>query len=694
MPTKKALLVGINYEGQPHHALRGCWKDVERMGECLVSRYGFPKESICTLVDRPGTSPDLMPTGEIIRRKLEELTRDLKWGDCIVFHFSGHGLQMPPEGEPDETGMKEAVVPVDANMITDDDFRILVDKIPDGVFFTFIADCCHSGGLIAHCEQQVGSVHTKPVSILSTLGPQQKEEEEAPNSIEIVIDEEMMMQILATMLGSTPSADQSVSLLEILAVMQTNQSVPQEVSLLDLVALYISSQQGQNMDMSDVLESMVGAEEMNATDNQRGLFVATRSLHQDKQLKKDRIQSILAKTKAYNIERLLRVNGGHRSMSMEFRGPSAGFAGQYEHQNYNRSPYDNSQPAAPSHNYGYPPPPGAHHYPNSDAPWQRPSLHHTVSAPAAYNYLHTDTSYTSSDNPFGPHPSMQRWGSDLGGTYGAGHDRHIGQNIHGDMAIYPPPWAKHAPEDRYAAPNFGNSHEGFRGSYNGNLETVQPGAWPYGGANLGQSSGRYDANLATSKYTSKRSMPVHAVTQMLSARAGHTVEPGNICANLYDLFGDKSSVTCKEIVHTVFNGLRSKGGSKREILKRISSKSIDFLSAKLHSSSLRDSNYQQQTATRDLTDATPENLSHIPKRPDRCILITACQSDETASEHRNEIHGAFTKTLLDIVDEHKGPLDNHRLVYECRQRLARKPYGQHPCLYSTPAQAHHVFICY
>lgn len=94
MPTKKALLVGINYEGQPHHALRGCWKDVERMGECLVSRYGFPKESICTLVDRPGTSPDLMPTGEIIRRKLEELTRDLKWGDCIVFHFSGHGLQV------------------------------------------------------------------------------------------------------------------------------------------------------------------------------------------------------------------------------------------------------------------------------------------------------------------------------------------------------------------------------------------------------------------------------------------------------------------------------------------------------------------------------------------------------------------------------------------------------------------------
>lgn len=31
---------------------------------------------------------------------------------------NSNSAQMPPEGEPDETGMKEAVVPVDANMIT------------------------------------------------------------------------------------------------------------------------------------------------------------------------------------------------------------------------------------------------------------------------------------------------------------------------------------------------------------------------------------------------------------------------------------------------------------------------------------------------------------------------------------------------------------------------------------------------
>lgn len=51
---------------------------------------------------------------------------------------------------------------------TDDDFRIFVDKIPDGVAFTFIADCCHSGGLIAHAEQQVGSYLTQPDPLTTT----------------------------------------------------------------------------------------------------------------------------------------------------------------------------------------------------------------------------------------------------------------------------------------------------------------------------------------------------------------------------------------------------------------------------------------------------------------------------------------------------------------------------------------------
>lgn len=58
--------------------------------------------------------------------------------------------------------------PIQSVLQTDDDFRIFVDKIPEGVAFTFIADCCHSGGLIAHAEQQVGSYLTQPDPLITT----------------------------------------------------------------------------------------------------------------------------------------------------------------------------------------------------------------------------------------------------------------------------------------------------------------------------------------------------------------------------------------------------------------------------------------------------------------------------------------------------------------------------------------------
>jgi hypothetical protein len=40
--------------------------------------------------------------------------------------------------------------------LTDDDFRGLVNQIPDGVTFTFLSDSCHSGGLIDSEKEQIG----------------------------------------------------------------------------------------------------------------------------------------------------------------------------------------------------------------------------------------------------------------------------------------------------------------------------------------------------------------------------------------------------------------------------------------------------------------------------------------------------------------------------------------------------------
>ena len=56
-------------------------------------------------------------------------------------------------------------------------------------------------------------------------------------------------------------------------------------------------------------------------------------------------------------------------------------------------------------------------------------------------------------------------------------------------------------------------------------------------------------------YAKKRAMPLHAVTRNLSERAGRRVEADNIRANLYDLFGDKPSITCKA---TILDGLTNR----------------------------------------------------------------------------------------------------------------------------------------
>ncbi|XP_038978524.1 uncharacterized protein LOC120108866 [Phoenix dactylifera] len=44
----------------------------------------------------------------------------------------------------------------DMNLITDDDFREFVDKVPEGCWITIVSDSCHNGGLIDESMEQIG----------------------------------------------------------------------------------------------------------------------------------------------------------------------------------------------------------------------------------------------------------------------------------------------------------------------------------------------------------------------------------------------------------------------------------------------------------------------------------------------------------------------------------------------------------
>jgi metacaspase-1 len=147
----KALLVGINtYPSQP---LRGCVNDVQDMANFLVSDCGFAMDDIRLLTDNRATKKGII-------QRLEWLLKGIQPADRIVFHYSGHGAQLPtrnPEGEVDN--LDEIICPYDFNWtdetsIRDKEFKEIFGRVPEGVLFTWISDSCHSGDLFRFMQEK------------------------------------------------------------------------------------------------------------------------------------------------------------------------------------------------------------------------------------------------------------------------------------------------------------------------------------------------------------------------------------------------------------------------------------------------------------------------------------------------------------------------------------------------------------
>lgn len=150
---KYAVLVGCNY---PHtqFELHGCVNDALRSQNTLIHRFGFARDNIHLLIDTDEAYPK--PTGENIRAALLAMIRGANAGDLLFFHYSGHGTLIPKHNSP---GNDECIVPCDLKLITDEDFRLIVNEVPLGATFTMISDSCHSGGLIDKEKEQTGPVH-------------------------------------------------------------------------------------------------------------------------------------------------------------------------------------------------------------------------------------------------------------------------------------------------------------------------------------------------------------------------------------------------------------------------------------------------------------------------------------------------------------------------------------------------------
>jgi hypothetical protein len=139
--AKKALLVGINRYKVPGADLRGCVNDVKNLRAVLTTHYGFSSKDIVTLTDFAAT------TGRM-RDAVTKLVTDAKRGDVLLFHYSGHGANVPDKDGDEADRRDEILCPTDLDWkdpFLDDWLRRTFDRLPAGVSLTVIMDCCHSG---------------------------------------------------------------------------------------------------------------------------------------------------------------------------------------------------------------------------------------------------------------------------------------------------------------------------------------------------------------------------------------------------------------------------------------------------------------------------------------------------------------------------------------------------------------------
>lgn len=140
---KTALLVGINDYPGSRNDLAGCVNDTANLQRVLVQDFGFDSGGVRVLTDARATRSAVMDG-------LADMVAKAGAGDLLVFHYSGHGAQVPDQDEDEASDrMDEVLCPRDFSWdgcwIRDDDLSEVFSRLPRAAHLEVILDCCHSG---------------------------------------------------------------------------------------------------------------------------------------------------------------------------------------------------------------------------------------------------------------------------------------------------------------------------------------------------------------------------------------------------------------------------------------------------------------------------------------------------------------------------------------------------------------------
>ena len=139
---RRALLIGINYLGTSSQ-LSGCINDINNVRSYLYNTRNY--NSFIVLTDVSTSKP----TKANILQAFNVLLTNVKAGDELWFHYSGHGSLLRDTNRDEESGFDSCICPLDyqkSGLISDDVIRqMLAQRVPAGVKLYVVLDACHSG---------------------------------------------------------------------------------------------------------------------------------------------------------------------------------------------------------------------------------------------------------------------------------------------------------------------------------------------------------------------------------------------------------------------------------------------------------------------------------------------------------------------------------------------------------------------
>jgi len=165
--NKNALLIGCNYNNSAYQ-LNGCINDVNNI-KSMIKNVGFNNINILT------DDTETKPNKSNILTELTKLLSNSNNNDLLFFSYSGHGSQLVDRNGDETDGRDEVMVPLDFNVITDDELKTVIQTyLKPNVTLFALFDCCNSGTVLDLKYQYLDSLnydnYTENDNAIDTLG--------------------------------------------------------------------------------------------------------------------------------------------------------------------------------------------------------------------------------------------------------------------------------------------------------------------------------------------------------------------------------------------------------------------------------------------------------------------------------------------------------------------------------------------